>query len=200
LVQRGYNTIASRYLAARLEGRPDPPLLARFSSLLPPNALVLDAGCGAGVPVASFLSERHRVVAIDFALNQARMAASLVPPAMVACVDMTRPAFPFGAFDGVCSFYAILHVPRARHRDLIASIYRLLRDEGLILLCLGAKDTEAAYGPYFGARMYWSHFDRAVYMDLLRDTGFQILEAEIQPDPISNIANHLFVLARRGAP
>jgi 2-polyprenyl-3-methyl-5-hydroxy-6-metoxy-1,4-benzoquinol methylase len=197
LVRNGYNRIASAYLAARLNGLPDPPLLAQFSDLLPPNALVLDAGSGAGVPVAAFLSKRHRVVSIDFAFTQARMASRLVPSALVACVDMTQPTFPSGIFDGICSFYAILHIPRSRHSSLIAAFFHLLRDDGLVLLCLGAEDTEADYGPYFGARMYWSHFDSGQYLDLLAATGFSVLSSGIQPDPISKIANHLFVLARR---
>ena len=163
LVRRGYNKIASTYLSARSDGRADPPVLGEFSSLLPANALVLDAGCGAGVPVTKFLAQRHRVVGIDFSIVQARTASGLVPSALIASVDMTQLAFPPGLFDGVCSFFAILHIPRSKHWNLLADFYRILRKEGLALPA----------------------------------TGFSVISSLIEPDPISKIASHLFVLARK---
>jgi SAM-dependent methyltransferase len=138
-------------------GHPDPSVLAEFSSLLPPRSLILDAGCGAGVPVTQFLAQRHRVIGIDFSITQARMASSLVPSARIACLDMTRPAFPPTVFDGVCSFFAILHIPRSKHSSLLAEFHRLLAD-GLALPA-GDRDTDASYGLYFGTKMFWSHFD-----------------------------------------
>jgi SAM-dependent methyltransferase len=197
LVRHGYNRMAAAYLAARSGGRPDPPVLLQFSDLLPSASLVLDAGCGAGVPVTQFLASRHRVVGIDFSIAQARMASRLVPSARIACLDMTRLAFPPGIFDGICSFYAILHIPRARHRDLLADFHRLLRGDGLALLCLGAQDTEGDHGPYFGTSMFWSHFGSRDYLEMLAATGFRVLSSQILPDPISTIASHLFVLARK---
>ena len=197
LVKRGYDRIASEYLAARSSGYPDPPVLAQFSGLLPANALVLDAGCGAGVPVTQFLAQHHRVIGIDFSIAQARLASRLVPSALIACLDMTQLAFPPCIFDGVCSFFAILHIPRSKHRTLLAAFRRLLRENGLVLLCLGASDNEAAYGPYFGTSMFWSHFDSSEYLEMLAATGFKIMTSQIQPDPISKIATHLFVVARK---
>lgn len=197
LVRQSYNRMASDYLAARSIGRPDPPVLAQFSSLLPAGSLILDAGCGAGVPVTRFLAQRHRVVGIDFSMAQARMASRLVPPAMIACLDTTQLAFPTQVFDGICSFFAILHIPRSKHYDLLAHFYRLLREHGLALLCLGAKDTEAHYGPYFGTSMFWSHFHSEEYLRMLGAAGFRVMSSHIEPDPISRIATHLFVLARK---
>jgi len=197
LVRQSYNRMAAESLAARSDGQRDPPLLAHFSSVLPANSLVLDAGCGAGVPVTRFLAQYHRVVGIDFSIAQVRMASKLVPSAMIACLDMAKPAFPPGIFDGVCSFFAILHIPRSKHRSLLAAFHRLLRANGLALLCLGDKEADAAYGPYFGTRMFWSHFTGGEYLAMLTATGFTVMSSQIEPDPISKIATHLFVLARK---
>jgi SAM-dependent methyltransferase len=197
LVRQGYNKMASGYLQARLSGLPDPPLLAQFSRLLPAGSLVLDAGSGAGLPVSAFLLERHRVVALDFAIAQARLASKYVPSALVSCGDLTQPGFPASVFDGICSFYAILHIPRDKHRSLLLTFFELLRNDGLILLSLGANDIESDYGPYFGTRMYWSQFGAEEYLRLLNEIGFKLLTSEILPDPISKIAHHLFILARK---
>jgi SAM-dependent methyltransferase len=112
---------------------------------------------------------------------------------------MAKPAFPPSLFDGVCSFFAILHIPRAEHRNLLEAFHRLLRPDGLALLCLGDKDTDAAYGPYFGTRMFWSHFDSGQYLGMLAAIGFMVMSSQIGPDPISKTASHLFVLARKEA-
>ena len=197
LVRQGYNRIASDYLTARANGRPDPPVLGQFSNLLRANSLVLDAGCGAGVPVTQVLAQRHRVIGVDFSIAQARMASRLVPSALIACLDMTKPAFSADIFDGVCSFFAILHIARSKHMDLFSAFHRLLRVDGLVLLCLGNKETEATYGPYFGTSMFWSHFDSREYLRMLTATGFSVINSHIEPDPISRIATHLFVLARK---
>jgi SAM-dependent methyltransferase len=191
--------MAADYLAARSGGLPDPPVLRQFSLLLSARSLVLDAGCGAGIPVTRLLAQRHRVIGVDFSMAQTRMASRLVPSAQFACLDMTRLAFPPAGFDGVCSMFAILHIPRSQHQGLLAAFHRILRAGGLILLCLGDEDTEAAYGPYFGARMFWSHFDRRAYLEMVADTGFRLLSSQVHPDPISKIATHLFVLARKEA-
>jgi len=112
IVTEGYNRAAARYLSARARGSADLPLAADFSRLLPRDALVLDAGCGAGVPVTRFFTHTHRVVGVDFSLAQLRMGHQLVPPAHFTCQDIVQLAFSPDTFDGVCSFYAILHIPR----------------------------------------------------------------------------------------
>ncbi|HEX9897745.1 MAG TPA: class I SAM-dependent methyltransferase, partial [Candidatus Methylomirabilis sp.] len=100
IVRDAYDRMASRYLKARSRGLPEPPLLSEFSRLLPPNALVLDAGCGAGLPVTQTLARGHRVIGVDFSLAQLRLARRSVPEARFACQDMIRLAFPAGVFDG----------------------------------------------------------------------------------------------------
>ena len=59
-VKEGYNAIADRYLAERTRDSEDVRLLDDFIERLPHNAKVLDAGCGAGVPISQMLSEKFR--------------------------------------------------------------------------------------------------------------------------------------------
>ncbi|MGH2605044.1 MAG: class I SAM-dependent methyltransferase, partial [Anaerolineales bacterium] len=119
IVRDGYDRMAGKYLKARSGGLPEPPLLSEFSRLLPPHALVLDAGCGAGLPVTQTLAQNHRVIGVDFSLAQIRLARQSVPEAGFVCEDMTRLGFADGVFDGICTFYAILHIPRERHESLL---------------------------------------------------------------------------------
>jgi hypothetical protein len=45
--------------------------------------------------------------------------------------------------------------------------------------------------------MFWSHFGSRDYLEMIAATGFRVLSSQIHPDPISSIASHLFVLARK---
>jgi SAM-dependent methyltransferase len=198
IVRDGYDRMAPRYLKARSRGLPDPPLLSEFSRLLPPRAMVLDAGCGAALPVTRTLSKDHRVIGIDFSLGQLHLARQSVPEAQFACQDMTRLAFPDGIFDGICTFYAILHIPRERHEELLLAFYRLLKTPGYGLFTLGMEDNKADRGSYFGEYMFWSHFDKAAYLRMLDRIGFQLLRSRRFPDPIAREGHNLFTLVRKG--
>ena len=67
-VQAGYNTIAAAYLRARTTASPDVLALDQLLTRLSLGAWVLDAGCGAGLPIAARLAAAgHRVVGVDFA-------------------------------------------------------------------------------------------------------------------------------------
>ena len=52
IVRAGYERAADAYLAARPQTSPDIVALDHLLSRLAPGAWVLDAGCGAGVPIA----------------------------------------------------------------------------------------------------------------------------------------------------
>jgi SAM-dependent methyltransferase len=197
IVRDGYNAIAAQYLEARAKKSVDSLLLEDFMQKLPAKAHVLDAGCGAGIPVAKILSERFDVTGVDFSEAQIELAKINVPNAIFICQDMTQLGFPASSFDGICSFYAIIHIPREEHRALLEYFYRMLKPEGVALLCLGAKalpdDIEE---DFHGQRMYWSHYDAATYQSMLKEIGFSFLLAQIVPDETYE-GRHLFVLVQK---
>jgi ubiquinone/menaquinone biosynthesis C-methylase UbiE len=197
-VRTGYNAIAERYLAGRTTDYEDVRLLGDFIRRLPPGARILDAGCGAGVPVTRFLCRFQRVVGVDFAEAQTHMARRLVPDARFVCQDITKLGFADGAFDGISSYYAIIHIPRREHEAIFRRFYRLLKPSGWILLCLGAEDLEEdVVEDYLGARMYWSHFDAETNLRLVRGCGFGVIGSTVVADAGSPGSGHLFVLAQK---
>lgn len=198
IVKDGYNVIANQYLEARTKKSADTSLLDEFIQELPENARVLDAGCGAGVPVSKALCERFAVTGVDFSEKQIELAKANVPNATFICQDMNKLDFPAGSFDGICSFYAIIHIPREEHRTLLESFYRMLKPNGLTLLCLGAENLlDDIEEDFHGQRMYWSHFDADTYETMLKEIGFNILSTKIVPDETYD-GKHLFVLAQKG--
>ncbi len=165
---------------------------------LPANASVLDAGCGAGVPLSQMLSERFHVTGVDFSEAQIERAKKNVPNADFLCEDMTQLSFPDNTFDGITSYYAIIHIPRDEHRPLLANFHRMLKPGGCALLCLGAEHLiDDVDENYLGTRMYWSHYDTETYLEMLNDCGFSILWSKRVADATCEGAGHLFVLAQK---
>src|SRR5215207_9775276 len=138
-VRDGYNVIANRYLSDRKRDSEDVRLLDELIERLPENAEVLDAGCGAGIPVTLKLSEHFHVTGVDFSEAQIALAEQNLPHAKFLCEDLTNLDFPANTFDGITSYYAIIHIPREGHQSLLANFHRMIKPGGFGLLCLGAE-------------------------------------------------------------
>jgi ubiquinone/menaquinone biosynthesis C-methylase UbiE len=195
VVRRGYDEIADRYLAARAVGG-DVALLAELVARLRPGDAVLDAGCGAGVPVMRELaSAGMAVVDVDLSGAQLALARAHVPAAGLAQADLMALPFRGGSFDGLVSFYAVIHVPRADHQAVFAEFRRVLRPGGVALLCLGARDLpeDDDAASWLGTHMYWSHFDAQTNLEMLHDAGFDIVRHELVADPMDH-GHHLFAI------
>ncbi len=197
-VKAGYNKIAERYLSTRTTDSEDVRLLGDFIELLSSDAKILDAGCGAGIPVSKILAEHFDVTGVDFSEAQIELAKKNVPNAKFICEDMTKLNFPDDTLDGICSYYAIIHIPREEHQPLLANFHRMLKTGGIVLLCLGAQNlVDDIDENYLGTRMYWSHYDSATYLKLLKEIGFAIMWARYVKDSTCEGARHLFVLAQK---
>ncbi len=197
-VKEGYNAIANRYLAERTRDSEDVRLLNDFMERVPANAKVLDAGCGAGLPISLMLSEYFQVTGVDFSEAQIELARKSVPNAQFLCADMTQLDFPENTFDGITSYYAIIHIPREEHESLLANFHRMLKPGGIALLCLGAENLiDDIDENYLGTRMYWSHYDTETYLKMLNACGFSIIWSRRVEDETCKGAGHLFVLAQK---
>ncbi|HEY4398028.1 MAG TPA: class I SAM-dependent methyltransferase [Acidimicrobiia bacterium] len=195
VVRRGYDEIADRYLEARVTGG-DLALLPELVARLSVGDAVLDAGCGAGVPVTTQLVDADlEVVGIDVSSAQVRLARSHSPGARLAQADLVALPFDDGSFAGLVSYYAVIHVPRSEHRLVFDEFRRVLVPGGVALLCLGAGDTPEDHDPesWLGAPMFWSHFDAETNLEMLRASGFDIIRHELLDDPMDH-GRHLFAL------
>ena len=197
-VKAGYNKIANRYLEERTRDSQDIRLLDDLIARLPANANILDAGCGAGVPVAQILSRQFNVIGVDFSEAQIELAKKHVPAAEFICQDMTKLSFPDNTFDAICSYYAIIHVPRGEHQALLLNFHKMLKPGGFALMCLGAESNlEEIDENFLGTRMYWSHFDMDTYLKMLKDAGFSTIWAKQVTDATCEDASHLFVFVQK---
>jgi SAM-dependent methyltransferase len=182
IVESGYDAIAEAYADALARGRgPDTyfrGFLGRVLELIPEVGTVLDLGCGAGL-IAAELATRARVVAVDISAKQLDLASRNAPAAAFVRADMSDVAFAPRSIDAVVAFWTLIHVRRDLHAEILGRIHGWLRPGGLLAGTFGSGDNPAEVEErYFGAKMYWSHFDAETNRRLLRDAGFELVEAD----------------------
>ena len=195
----GYDTIGEQYLHDRPDDGHDVALLDDLVGRLAAADLVLDAGCGAGVPVASHLTDASlAVVGLDLSRRQLTRARELRAVRHVTQADLAALPFRDETFAAVVSYYAVIHVPRTDHHRVHTEMHRVVRAGGFALLCLGASDLPEDHDPesWLGAPMYWSHFDATTNLSMLEAAGFRIVWHRLIADPMAH-GHHLFVLATR---
>ena len=200
IVRKGYNKVAERLQDVfDLEVERLNPL-ADFSSRIPQMGHILDAGCGNGL-YSRYLSEEFKVIGVDISEKQIELAKQNAPKANFICEDMTKINYPDEYFDGILSFYAIIHVPRDEHYDLLSNFYRMLKFNGAVLLIFQSNNDPESYEENFfdrGVRMYWSGFDKNANLSMLKDIGFKIIWSKsIKESPKWGESSHLFVFAEK---
>jgi ubiquinone/menaquinone biosynthesis C-methylase UbiE len=203
IVRKGYNKTAKKLqiqLGSRKEEAHIFKVVDEFISSIPIHGVVLDAGCGNGA-YSRYLSEKLNVIGVDISEKQIELARQNAPRAKFICGDISIVKFPDEYFDGILSFYTIIHIPRDEHYGLLESFYRILKNTGVVLLNFHLNDDAESYEENFlgsGSQMYWSGFDRETNLKMLKQVGFKIIWAKsVKESPIWGDGSHLFVFAEK---
>ncbi len=173
LVKAGYDHCASNYAGQRLTIAPQE--LRLITEKLSPKSSILDVGCGAGTPVAKYLSADYYVTGVDLSSRMIDLAKTNAPTARFVATDIMTAEFPATHFDAIVSFYALFHIPRQEHEELFRRFADWLKPGGMLLVTLARRDDGPGYTDNFcGVTMYWSNFGLEVYRNILEKTGFRI--------------------------
>jgi SAM-dependent methyltransferase len=183
-----YNKISTDYQETYFN---NPRLAESFDGWLgqlPPGGAVLDAGCGHGDPVINRLLERgYQVTGSDFSPAMLRRAGEQFPQARFIQQAITA-LDEQAAYDGICSFNALLYLDLI---DLLHGIRRLraaLRPGGLLFLYAldsGPDWRGEPLGHRVGQWMWSWHYGMEEAAGLLEEHGcFEVLEKRVvQEDP-----------------
>jgi SAM-dependent methyltransferase len=195
VVASGYDQIADAYLRKFGCSAVRERKIAELESGLPPQARVLDLGCGAGLPVArDLVARRFKVTGVDGSMRQIECARRNVPDAQFIRADMTTIRFPSASFEAVGALYSITHVPRDEHAALLQHIASWLTPRGRFVASFGATGVDNWTGEWLGTTMFFSHHDIDVTKRLVVNAGLVIEKAEVlQQD--NEEANFLWITA-----
>ena len=126
-----YDQIAEKF-AAQWFDHPPRIALGKLMALLPPNAIVLDAGCGPGHHSAYLAQHGHEVMGVDLSKGMLEIAQRRVRSAKFQRMDARNLAFPPATFDAVWCAAMAMHVPRETILSLFRGFHRLLRPSGIL--------------------------------------------------------------------
>ncbi|WP_158600478.1 class I SAM-dependent DNA methyltransferase [Tessaracoccus antarcticus] len=116
------------------------------------GASILDAGCGAGRMMAHLHHLDPTVVLTGIDLSQGMVARARThhPSLRIDQADLALLPFAEDTFDGVLSWYSIIHTPQQALERILSEFGRVLRPGGALLLGFhvgaGERRIHHAYG------------------------------------------------------
>ncbi len=196
IVKEGYNKIAEKYYQDRdlFKNKKE---IENFIEQLPDDAVVLDIGCGGGVPVLKLLVEKgYSTKGIDFSKGMLELARKNVPEAKLILGDIMKTDFESESLDGIISTYAIIHIHRSHHPVLYLKIYNWLKQGGVMLVSTAKDECDEDYSTndYYGAHMVWSHPPARESLQMIRNAGFEIL---FDRQVTTGDETHLWILSKK---
>lgn len=154
-------------------------IVDRFLELLDPGASILELGAGAGQGAVYVAAKGFSVTAMDLSPANVELATARGIDAHVG--DFTDPEFFMGEFDGIFAMNSLLHVPKDRFQQVLATIRRSLRIGGVVSITVyGGINHEGVFDDEWTepARFF------AIYSDddfaLLPNPGFRRLSCEFR--------------------
>ena len=184
LVATSYDRLAPRW--TKWANALEPDLRREYTQLLldrlPAGASVVELGCGTGAPVGAMVAARCRYRGIDGSAGMIAEARRNVPSGTYDVADMREAQIAPGSLDGVLSFFAIAHVPRADHASLFRHIRTWLKPGGWFAGCLAPRDDPGSLLDQwiYDEPMFWSSFDGDTNLRLLHDAGFSPIEVRVR--------------------
>jgi SAM-dependent methyltransferase len=181
---RLYDDLAETYAAER-HLFDTMPILEEFARHLPTGARILDAGCGAGEPVARyFVGRGDTVTGIDVSERMLALARRQVPQVTFRRLDLCALDFPPASFDGIAAVYVIFHLPRVQHAALLAGFERVLAPGGMLLLTLATREYTGQVEfdgeiEFLGRKLPYSHDLPDVALGKLAATGLAVVSAQL---------------------
>lgn len=163
----------------------------RFTALLPPEASILDLGCGSGRDSLAFHDMGYRVTSVDGSEGMCRVARENTG------LEVRRLLFSdldyIDEFDGVWACSTLLHVPSDELPHILSLTHRSLHRDGLFYMSF--KD-----GGFEGERDGRYYIDMTVdgIPSLAESNGFEVVDVWNSREPDRDILWTNAILRRKG--
>ena len=151
-------------------------VLNKIINKLPKNSKILDAGCGAGIPVSKFLSKRFKVIGIDISSMMLKLAKKNVPSAKFKRISLTKIKFKPQTFDLICNFFSLFHVKKEKIPRVLKRFYKSLRNNGYLIIALGeSKKGKEEFLNFLGEKIYYASTPKEKLEKMLKKLGFKLI-------------------------
>ncbi len=149
--------------------------LDRFGALLPKGGRVLDIGCGAGEPIASYLVEHgFRVTGVDSSPTLIALCRRRFPSQTWQVGDMR--ALDLGQrFDGMIGWHSFFHLAQRDQRAMFPRFAAHAAPGAALMFTAGPQAGEAI-GSWQGEPLYHASLAPEEYAALLMQNGFAVVD------------------------
>jgi SAM-dependent methyltransferase len=156
-----------------------PPLLVEWIKYLPPDARLLDLGCGGGQDAGDLGQRGYRVVGVDRTSALLLAGRRRHPVLALVRADLRQLPFQAMSFDGLWAAASLMHLPKPAARRLLTDLYRLIRPGGLLAATVtqGAQSRLVTDGWVPGR--YFARWRKEELARAVRRAGWKILELRV---------------------
>lgn len=146
-----------------------------LSRTLPPNARILDVGCGRGVLLSALADRGHEVHGMDVSATAVAGADPRARIKVAGC--LTECDYPDDAFDQVILWHVLEHLPNPR--EVLTEIRRILKPGGQLIVAVpnfSSLQSRWAGPAWFHLDLprHLFHFPVSGLRQLLDRTGFTV--------------------------
>lgn len=196
-----YNKIAQKYTDTYFNDVLEIPRVDKFISSLLTDANVLDIGCGPGNWTKYLMDKGFDVEGIDLSTEMIRIAKEKVPQGKFKLMDMRKLDYPDETFDGIMSFYSLIHIPSEQIISVLRELFRVLKSSGVLMLVVQEGEADRVVKEPMSPedKTFINFFTIERLTKFLEETGFKVFHQEKVPykDEEFQSENILFILARK---
>jgi 2-polyprenyl-3-methyl-5-hydroxy-6-metoxy-1,4-benzoquinol methylase len=194
-----FDLIAERYDEAFTDRNAQLAVGRWLIDQLPPNARVLDLGCGSGLPTAIQLAEAgFEVVGTDESSRMLELAQKRVPSGTFLQRDMRDLGEDLGTFDAVVSFFSLLMLPRADVVEVLTAVRERLTGDGLLAISMVYGDMDYLPISFLGVGTFVTAWPTDQLVQIVTNAGFEVVateEVDVQAEP-ERIERQIFLRAK----
>ena len=189
---REYDLIAEWYASERVDQTGVPEAIALASSI-PSGSLVLDVGCGNGIPITrALLNASHRVIGLDSSGAMLTYFKQNCPEALAVRGMVESCPLAEGVFDAAVAWGVMFHLSPENAIRAIANLSRSLKRGAPFLFTSGDEDGfDAKVGKMNGVTFRYFSYSVHNYRRILRDQNFTLVDVH------ADSGNNTYYLAKK---
>jgi cyclopropane fatty-acyl-phospholipid synthase-like methyltransferase len=176
-----YDRHANAWVRARLRGAQfhERGWLERFCHLVGAGGSVLDIGCGAGEPMATYLvTHGYSVTGVDSSPAMIEFFRERLPDQTAVVADMRTLSLE-RAFPGILAWDSFFHLNHDDQRRMFAIFRAHAAPRAALMFTSGSAHNEAI-GQLEGEPLYHASLDPADYRQLLDGHGFDVVATVLE--------------------